>query len=107
MDVRIENGTPIHGQPLCEACVHAHIVKGFRESDVMVVCQASYPERLVPFHVRECSRFIEVKRQTLKQMEEIAWVLDPRGSKRRAGFVPAGELDKEQEAIELILDQKG
>jgi hypothetical protein len=103
MDVRIKNGTPMHGESLCETCVHAHLVKGFRESEQLVVCQACYPERTVPFRVRECSGYTQVKRQTLKQMEEIAWVLDPKGNKRRAGFVPASELRKDEEAIEIVL----
>lgn len=56
------------------------------------------------FKIRECTNYLEIKRQTLRQMEEIAWVLSPRQGKRKAGFVPAGELKKESE-IELILNE--
>lgn len=45
-----------------------------------------------------------MKRQTLSQMEQIAWILAPREGKRKAGFVPAKELEKES-GIELILDE--
>ena len=49
-------------------------------------------------------QYLERDRQPLKQMEEIAWVLTPRGGKHKAGFVPAKELKKESE-IELILNE--
>ena len=104
MDVRVKNGTPLHGESLCETCSRAHIARGFSESEKLVVCQAVYPERRVPIKIRDCTNYLERKRQTLKQMEEIAWVLTPRGGKRKAGFVPAKELKKESE-IELILNE--
>ncbi len=104
MEVRIKNGTPLNGESLCETCYRAHIARGFSESQVVVVCQATYPERRVTFKVRDCSNYLEIKRQTLKQMEEIAWVLMPREGKRKAGFVPVSELEKEPE-IELFLSE--
>ncbi len=103
MGVHVRNGTPLHGPSLCETCVNAHIKKGFRESEELVVCQATYPEHRVPFRVRECSGYIEVKRQSLKQMEDMAWILAPKGVKRQAGFVPPQEIGTEEPEIELIL----
>jgi uncharacterized cysteine cluster protein YcgN (CxxCxxCC family) len=104
MDVRIKNGSPLHGESLCETCSRAHITRGFSESQKVVVCQAIYPERHVPFKVCDCTSYLEVKRQSLKQMEEIAWVLMPREGKRKAGFVPAREMEEESE-IELFLSE--
>lgn len=106
MSVHIKNGTPLHGESLCETCVHGHITKGYRESEELVVCQATYPEHRVSFRVRECSEFTEKKRQTLKQMEEIAWVLAHNGYTRKVGFVPARELQTDEHEIELILSKK-
>ncbi len=105
MDVRIKNGTPMHGESLCQTCVHALIAHGYRESEEQVICQMCYPERLVPFRVRECTGYTQVKRQTLKQMEDIAWVLDTKGCRRRAGFVAPTELQKDDESIEIILNE--
>lgn len=104
MDVRIKNGTPPDGASLCESCVYSHIAKGYRESEQVVICRATYHDHRVLFRVRECSEYTEMKRQTLRQMEEIAWILAPREGKRKAGFVPAKELEKES-GIELILDE--
>ncbi len=63
MDVRVKNGTPLHGDSLCETCSRAHIARGFSEK--LVVCQAVYPERRVPFKIRDCTNYLERKRQTL------------------------------------------
>jgi hypothetical protein len=104
MDVRIKNGTPMHGAPLCEACSNAHIATGFSESQILVVCQAIAPNRRVEFKVRDCTNYLEIKRESLYDMKQIAWVLLPREGKRKAGFVPAKELEKES-AIELFLGE--
>lgn len=106
MSVHIKDGTPLHGESKCYTCSRAHIERGFRESEVVVVCQATYPEHRVRFRVRDCSSYIELEHQTLKQMEEIAWVVEPRGSKRRAGFVPENDLRAVENEIELILDKE-
>jgi hypothetical protein len=103
MGVKVKNGTPLHGKSLCETCVHAQIQKGFRESEEHVLCTASYEGHRVPFPVRECTHYTEIKRQTLKQMEEIAWILSPGGTKRRAGFVAPPDVQKEERDFELIL----
>ena len=106
MSVHIKNGTPLHGESKCQTCSKAHIQRGFRETEEVVVCQATYPEHRVRFRVRECSSYNELERQTLKQMEDIAWVVEPRGSKRKAGFVHASEPRNIEDEIELILNKE-
>ena len=102
MDVRIKYGTPLHGRSLCETCSRAHIARGFGEGEVLVICQATSPEHRVPYRVRECSNFLEIRRESLNDMKQIAWVLTPREEKRKAGFVSVREQETETE-IELIL----
>jgi hypothetical protein len=56
--------------------------------------------------VSECSSYVNKVRNTLIEMERIAWTLAPRGPKRKAGFVaPHGPGGDERE-IELVLDDK-
>lgn len=105
MRANIRNGTPLHGKSLCETCVNAHIARGFRESEEIVHCQATYPDHRVSFRIRECSGFTEKKRQTLKQMEDIAWLLDPKGTSRKVGFVSPDDSRKDRDRIELILSE--
>jgi hypothetical protein len=107
MSVRVKGGTPVQGPSLCESCTQAHIVRGFRESELVVVCQATYPERRVTFAVRECSRYVSMTSHTLVEMQKIAWPLTPRNP-RQAGFVaPSHDDDKDDSEIELVLDEEG
>jgi hypothetical protein len=105
MSVNVKGGTPVQGPSLCESCTQAHLVRGFRESELLVVCQASYPERQVTFAVRECSRHVSTTSHTLVEMQKIAWPLTPRAP-RQAGFVASKGEDKEASEIELVLDEE-
>jgi hypothetical protein len=108
MKIQIKNGTPHNGGSLCESYKWSHIEKGHRESEELVYCQATYPEHRVRFRVRECSGYSGVKRQTIKQMEETAWILGTKGYTRKVGFVPAEEFRKQTDGkdIELILNDE-
>jgi len=106
MSVYIKKGTPMHGPSLCETCTRAHIVQGYRESESFVVCQSTNPEVRVTFAVRECSSYSEQGRRTLRQMEDIAWTLVPRGPKRHAGFIAPGEAQQGDREIELVLNDE-
>jgi hypothetical protein len=105
MSVYLKDGTPQHGDSLCESCTNAHIERGYRESETLVFCQATNPEHRVRFKVRECSSYTEKQRQTLWEMKKIAWILDERGG-RKVGFVPAAEMEKRQTEVEIILDKQ-
>ena len=105
MDIYIKNGTPLDGPSLCETCSRGFVARGYRESEITVVCQALYPERRMRFPVRICTGYIEKNRQTIREMEEIALVLDRSVFKRDVGFVCVDESDNGTEKIELILDK--
>ena len=106
MSVNVKNGTPFNGASLCDTCTNAHVVKGYRASDEVVACRATYPPYRVSFSVHECSSYVSKVVNTLYQMERIAWTLAPRGSKRQAGFVAPGEVNEGEPAIELVLNDE-
>jgi hypothetical protein len=104
MSINVKNGTPLHGPSLCETCTHAHIEKGYRVSDEAVFCRMNYPMHRVRFSVSECTDYADKNRQDLSAMERIAFVLEPGGGKRVAGFVRAGEAPKDEDDLELVLE---
>ena len=55
MGANIRNGAPLDQRSLCETCRHAHIERGYRESEELVVCQLTFPGHRVSFRVRQCS----------------------------------------------------
>jgi hypothetical protein len=102
MSIYVKNGTPIHGPSLCETCVFVHSKRGYRESELLVLCAATEPFHRVPFPVRECSAYRDKTSSTLYEMERIALIVTPRETKR-TGFVHTGE-DGEKREIEITLD---
>lgn len=104
MTGHVKNGTPLHGGPLCETCVYAHVRRGFRESEMLVICVAQDPALRVPFPVRECSVYRDKTRPSMYEMEKIAWILAPRGPKRAAGFVSVADSQTHKTEVELILE---
>jgi len=105
MDIYVRNGTPIDGPSLCETCSYGHLIRGYRQGEEIAVCEATSPVLHLTFRVRECTGYLDKTRQTLYDMEKIAWTLAPRGSKRRAGFLPPPQIMHEEQETELILDK--
>jgi hypothetical protein len=106
MTFNVKNGTPMHGPSLCETCTRAHIVQGYRESEILMLCRATWdPQRIVPFAVRECSSYVAKNASTLDDMERIAWTIAERGPKRSAGFVAPGGSADDQREFEIVLKE--
>ena len=90
-----------------QTCERALMMKGYRENSAWWCPTATWPEREnVLFPVKECSGYVSKGRQRLRDMEEIAWTLVPRGPKRKAGFVAPSGDEEEVREIELVLDEK-
>lgn len=105
MGIYIKNGTPVNAESLCESCSRAFIARGYSETELVSICQALWPERRMHFPVRTCTAYVEKNKPTIKQMEDIAIVLDRVALKRNAGFVYLDETENSGEKIELILDE--
>ena len=94
MRVKIRGGTANHTEPsLCLTCRFATVVKGQRLRDDIVECaQLSYNHRRITFPVTSCSDYSDRRRPSVREMEEIAWVLRSDPKKNEMGFVKASEL---------------
>jgi hypothetical protein len=88
--IYVKSGTPpMSVQSKCESCMHAQILRGFRESEEIVYCTASYgPPLAIPFKVYQCTSHMGRTRPTWKQMEDLAIDILPISSTRAkpAGF---------------------
>jgi hypothetical protein len=94
MHLKIVGGTAQHGEPsLCGTCRHATVVKGAALRDEIVECdRLSSPRARIPFPVASCSGYSDRRHPSLREMEEIAWILRTDARKNRIGFVQAREL---------------
>jgi len=90
---------------LCESCALSFIANGYGETELVVVCQALWPQRRMNFPVRACTAYLEKNKPTFDEMEDLAIVLDRSDLKRDAGFVKVDESGNRGEKIELILDK--
>jgi hypothetical protein len=99
--IKIRGGTVDHGQrSLCETCRWSTIIRGAKLGDEIVECdQLSYRNQRVPFPVTSCSRYGDRRQPSLRDMEDIAWVLrsDPR--RNQVGFVRSSRLTDEERYV--------
>jgi hypothetical protein len=92
MRLKIRGGTVQHGEAsLCVTCRHATIVKGRSFREEIVQCdRLSSGHDLIPFPVTSCSGYSDRRLPSIRDMEDIAWILrtilrgSGSGSSRRA-----------------------
>ena len=93
MRLKIRGGTVNHGDPsLCSTCRFATIVKGQRLRDEIVECRRLADHSRITFPVTFCTGYADQRLASIREMEEIAWILrsDPR--RNQIGFVEARKL---------------
>ena len=98
----IKGGTPVGSESLCRTCANAHIMTGYRESEMVTVCTDVHPNIVLPFVIHECTGYYDKNRPSWKQMEDLAIDVStapfkPVGFKVGAGFMP--ESDEDREAV--------
>jgi hypothetical protein len=94
---KVQGGTPDHGEAsLCMSCRHASIVKGMRESEMLIQCSELYNIPVVPFEkVTNCTLYSQKGLPSLAAMKEIALDINlsqPVSLKKVSGF--AGKTEK-------------
>ena len=105
MKVYVKNGTPANAGSLCENCALGFIARGYGETELMVICKATYPVQRIGFAVRTCTGYVERNKPAIWEMEEIARVLDPVALKRDIGFSGDEGVSKSKNKSELVLDK--
>ena len=94
MRIKVQGGTARAGEaPLCSTCRHATVVKGIRLRDEIVECDVlSYRQNRITFPVTFCTGYVDSQHPTVREMEEIAWVLRTDPKRKQVGFVHAADL---------------
>jgi hypothetical protein len=92
--LKIKDGTPVGNAHLCTRCCLGQCMTGYRESDRLVICNATTPYMVIPFAILECTGFIDKHRPNILEMQKLAINLRPtRVSARTAGFGKVGRTD--------------
>src|SRR5882762_4484538 len=68
----VKGGTPVGTASLCKTCTSAHIMAGYRESEMITMCGGVHPNIVVPFVIYECSGYYDKNRPTWQQMQKLA-----------------------------------
>ena len=90
--INIKGGTPCGWVSLCSTCRWAHIVTGFRESELLIVCTEVHPNIRMGFKVKECSSYLDRNRPDYDTMAKLAIHVQPTGTLKPVGFRAKVEL---------------
>jgi hypothetical protein len=82
----VKGGTPKGSSSLCSTCSWAHIITGYRDSEMLVICTDVHPNVALPFKVYECSAYSDKNRPDWEQMEKLAIRIEPSASLKPVGF---------------------
>jgi hypothetical protein len=68
--------------------------------DEIVECnQLSYRNQRITFPVTSCSRYADRRQASLREMEDIAWVLRSDPHRNQVGFVRSSRLTEEERYV--------
>jgi hypothetical protein len=86
MELKIKWALPPEGEPLCRTCRFAHIQRGFRESEELILCGFGNPLRALPFKVAQCTDFADRTVPERWEMERMALLINVPRARKAAGF---------------------
>jgi hypothetical protein len=95
MLVKVYRGTRIQeAENLCHTCRHAHIIRGTRDDDEIIMCGAAVMRTTrITFKVTECTEYLDHREPSYHELYEQAWILRRATRRRPAGFVRPKERD--------------
>jgi hypothetical protein len=107
----VKGGTPIGSDSLCQSCSYAHIMIGYRESEMITICNEVSPSIVVPFKIYECTAYYDKNRPNFQQMEKLAIHVSagrtkPVGFKSGAGFGEGTVTYIDDEASDCVKDEE-
>jgi hypothetical protein len=105
MLIKVYGGTrPQGSENLCDSCRCSRIVRGRRNDEELVFCDAMAMHTVqIRFKVTSCTDYVDAREPTYHELLEKAWVLTPGSRRRAAGFVKGSEL-REREIHRFMRD---
>jgi hypothetical protein len=101
--INMKGGTPSQWASLCDSCAWSHMVKGFRESELVVICTEVNPNISVPFKVQDCTGYLDRNRPSYDAMTKLAINVEPsRRSLAGLGFSATTVEDEDSECEEPV-----
>jgi hypothetical protein len=87
--LKIHGGTASgDDSPLCNTCRYATVVRGARLREEIVECGVlTHGRNRITFPVRMCTDYVHHQHPSLREMEDVAWVLRTDSARRVVGFV--------------------
>jgi hypothetical protein len=89
-----------HSPRLCDTCRYGVVRRGAAATDEEVFCTGN--GRKVHTQIVECSAYVDRSKTTLREMEQIAWVLHTDSKRQQVGFVRAIDWKRQHEDEELL-----
>lgn len=101
MRINIQGGTVKNGRSsLCQSCRHATIVQGLALQHQIIECgRLTSGSARITFPVTSCTGFADRRLPSLREMEEIAWILRTDAQRKQVGFVRAQEMKPEERYV--------
>jgi len=97
----VYGGTPVGTGSKCDSCIHARVIRGYAESERIVLCDWSWREPMrITFKVRECSNYADKRLPDVEEMKEVAWMLVSKSAGKTAGFISAADFKKLEDETE-------
>lgn len=81
---KIQNGT-IKDKFLCKECTYGQVMYG-AGGEIDVICNYPVHPIRISFVVAKCNEFLSATSTSKREMESIAWILDPKPG-HKAGFL--------------------
>jgi len=84
---KVYGGTPQGNESRCDTCLYSRIVKGYAQSEQIVMCDRIYdlPMR-IPFKVAECSDYLDRRLPSFDELEKIALDITVERGRKVSGF---------------------
>jgi hypothetical protein len=99
--IKIRGGTAAqHERALCETCRWSTVIRGAKLGQEITECsQLSYRNQRVPFRVVSCSGYTDRTHPSIREMEEMAWLLRSDAHRNQIGFVQGKRLPDEERFV--------